>query len=123
MPCSLKDICNGCLCIGRKIFQTFLGPFNYHCWWQVKLLILLYYLDYVFVNNKTASCPYLLQVNARGIIIIDTKGFVYCGFVLLYSNWMVEVSSIKKGCIVKKDKNTNIYHNSKDILSILIVLN
>lgn len=97
--------------VGGKIFQTFLNPYNYHRWNSpVKGKIIIadvlkryYYSKLInpdFDGVSTASCPYLLEVNCRGIVIIDTtgpkeKGYANIGLVCCIPIGMCEVSSIK----------------------------
>lgn len=102
--------------VGGSIFQTFLNPFNYHCWWSpvsgkiVDATVLPGYFYSKLVipdidGSTTASCPYLAQVNARGIVIIDTKGYANIGYVCCIPIGMCEVSSIVYESDIKKGSN------------------
>jgi len=131
MPYSLEDIFGGKdnelfkqyghKFVNGSIIQTFLSPFDYHCWWAPvsgKILTKavlpgLYYSKLVvpdYEGATTQSCPYLTHVNARGICIIDTKDHGNFGLVCCIPIGMGEVSSIvyeqdiKIGDDVKKGK-------------------
>eukprot|EP01083_Nonionella_stella_P219618 786512_1 len=91
--------------VNGTIFQTFLNPFDYHCFWTpvsgkiIAKTVLegLYYSKLIlpdYYGATTASCPYLMQVNARGIFIIDTKDTLNIGLVCCVPIGMGEVSSI-----------------------------
>ncbi len=101
-----------------SIFQTYLNPYNYHRWWcPVNGTILFdpitipgaYFNKLVipdFGGATTASLPYLVQINARGLIVFDTEDY---GYVCCIPLGMSEVSTItfktdkmKKGAQVKK---------------------
>lgn len=103
---------------GGTIFQTYLNPYNFHRWWvPVNGTVLFNPLAVPgFFFNKlvlpdytgatTASLPYLAQVNARGIIVIDTDdyGLVCCvplGMsevsTISFNDKMVEGAPVKKG--------------------------
>eukprot|EP01084_Bolivina_argentea_P018690 34764_1 len=125
MPYSLSDIFGGNkyglnkyakAFEGGQIFQTFLSAFSYHCWWapvsgdiEIATVIPGFYASKRllpdFDGATTASLPYLLEVNSRGIVIIKTK---HIGYVCAIPIGMVDVSSIlyedcvKKGNPIKK---------------------
>ncbi len=85
------------------IFQTYLNPYNYHRWWcPVNGEILFdpisisgcYFNKLVipdFAGATTASLPYLVQVNARGLIVFKTDDY---GYVCCIPLGMSEVSTI-----------------------------
>jgi len=92
--------------VGGSIFQTFLNPFNYHCWWspvqgkivEASVIPGYFYSKLVLPDidgSTTASCPYLTQVNTRGIVIIDTTGYADIGYVCCIPIGMCEVSTIE----------------------------
>lgn len=86
-----------------SIFQTYLNPYNYHRWWcPVNGTVLFdpiiiagaYFNKLVipdFGGATTASLPYLVQVNARGLIVIKTEDY---GYVCCIPLGMSEVSTI-----------------------------
>jgi len=125
MPYSLTDVFGPDLdhypprFAGGLVFQTFLAPFSYHRWWApvtgtIKTVAVIpgyYFSKRVlpdFSGATTASCPYLLEVNARGIVVIDTTGYSNIGMVACVPIGMVEVSSILfadstvEGAVVQK---------------------
>lgn len=85
------------------IFQTYLNPYNYHRWWcPVHGTVLFdpivisgaYFNKLVipdFAGATTSSLPYLVQVNARGLIVFKTKDY---GYVCCIPLGMSEVSSV-----------------------------
>ncbi len=85
------------------IFQTYLNPYNYHRWWcpvNGEILFDPIVIPGAFFNKlvvpdyggaTTASLPYLVQVNARGLIVFKTKDY---GYVCCIPLGMSEVSSI-----------------------------
>lgn len=85
------------------IFQTYLNPYNYHRWWSPvngKLLfdpqvIPGYYFSKLAIPDyggaTTESTPYLAQVNARGLAVIETEDYGNVAFIPL---GMSEVSTI-----------------------------
>jgi phosphatidylserine decarboxylase len=86
-----------------SIFQTYLNPYNFHRWWcPVNGDVLFnpvtvpgcYFNKLVipdFGGATTASLPYLVQVNARGIMVIKTPDY---GYVCCIPLGMSEVSTI-----------------------------
>jgi phosphatidylserine decarboxylase len=86
-----------------SIFQTYLNPYNFHRWWcPVNGSVLFdplavpgaYFNKLVipdFGGATTASLPYLAQVNARGLIVLETPDF---GYVCCIPLGMSEVSTI-----------------------------
>lgn len=99
------------------IFQTYLNPYNFHRWWcPVNGTIVFDPIDIPgaffnklvipdFAGATTASLPYLVQVNARGLIVFKTEDF---GYVCCIPLGMSEVSSVvfdesmKQGATVTK---------------------
>jgi len=85
------------------IFQTYLNPYNYHRWWcpvngevvYDPITIAGCYFNKLvipdFAGATTASLPYLVQVNARGLILFKTKEY---GYVCCIPLGMSEVSTI-----------------------------
>jgi len=76
---------------GGYIFQTYLNPYNFHRWWVPvngtimfdPLVVPGYFFNKLVIPDfggaTTASLPYLVQVNARGIIVFETDyGRVCC---------------------------------------------
>lgn len=67
------------------MFQTYLNPYNFHRWWcPVNGTVLFdpitiqgdYFNKLVlpdFAGATTSSLPYLVEVNARGLMVIDTE--------------------------------------------------
>jgi phosphatidylserine decarboxylase len=102
---------------GGYIFQTYLNPYNFHCWWSpvnAEVLFDPFVIPGCFFSKliipdfggaTTESLPYLAQVNARGVIVFKTKDY---GHVCCIPLGMSEVSSIefdkkmKKGAKVTK---------------------
>lgn len=102
---------------GGYIFQTYLNPYNYHCWWvpvNAEVLFTPFSIKGCFFNKlilpdyggaSTASLPYLAQVNARGIIVFKTEEY---GHVCCIPLGMSEVSTVEfepsliAGAVVKK---------------------
>jgi len=92
-----------------NIFQSYLNPFNYHQYQSpvegyVKesgILEGAYFPQLVWEYNETdpgagtLSLPWLTEVNARGIFIINTAGFSNIGLVCIVAIGMGEVSSIE----------------------------
>jgi phosphatidylserine decarboxylase len=90
---------------GGFVFQTFLNPFNFHRWWAPvagKLLFDPFVIQGVYYSkldipdfdgSTTDSLPYLLQVNCRGICVIDT-GEDNIGYVCCIPIGMIEVSTV-----------------------------
>ena len=86
-----------------SIFQTYLNPYNFHRWWcPVNGEVVFKPIDIPgaffnklvipdFAGATTASLPYLVQVNARGLIVIKTVDY---GYVCCIPLGMSEVSSI-----------------------------
>ena len=90
---------------GGSIFQTFLNPYSFHRWWApvsgkivaVTKIPGFYYSKLIVpdIHGATiASCPYLLQVNTRGIIVIDTTGYANIGLVACIPVGMSSISSV-----------------------------
>jgi phosphatidylserine decarboxylase len=89
---------------GGSIFQTYLNPYNFHRWWcpaNGTVLFKPFAIPGCFFNKlvipdfggaTTASLPYLVQVNARGLIVFKTEDF---GHVCCIPLGMSEISSIK----------------------------
>ncbi len=85
------------------IFQTYLNPYNFHRWWcPVNAKVLFdpitvpgdYFNKLIipdYAGASTASLPYLVQVNARGLIVFETDDY---GYVCCIPLGMSEVSSI-----------------------------
>ena len=96
-----------------SIFQTYLNPYNYHRWWcPVNGEIVFDPIDIPgaffnklvipdFAGATTASLPYLVQVNARGLIVFKTDDY---GYVCCIPLGMSEVSSIVFTNEMKKGK-------------------
>ena len=106
-----------------SIFQTYLNPYNYHRWWCPMNGTVLFdpitiagaYFNKLdipdFAGATTASLPYLVQINARGLIVFETEEH---GYVCCIPLGMSEVSTItfqteeadgpamKKGAEVRK---------------------
>ncbi len=76
-----------------SIFQTYLNPYNYHRWWCPVNGEVFYGPNVIsgdyfnklvipdFGGATTASLPYLVQVNARGLLVLKTDdghGYVCC---------------------------------------------
>lgn len=86
-----------------SIFQTYLNPYNFHRWWCPANGTILFdpisipgaYFNKLvipdFSGATTASLPYLVQVNARGLIVFDTVDY---GYVCCIPLGMSEVSTI-----------------------------
>jgi phosphatidylserine decarboxylase len=89
---------------GGTIFQTYLNPYNFHRWWcpvNGKIVFDPIVIDGCYFNKllipdyggaTTASLPYLVQVNARGLMVIKTDDY---GYVACIPLGMSEVSSVK----------------------------
>jgi len=89
---------------GGNIFQTYLNPYNFHRWWCPVNGTILFdplVIDGCYFNKlvipdyggaTTASLPYLVQVNARGVMVIKTEEH---GYVACIPLGMSEVSSIE----------------------------
>ncbi len=85
------------------VFQTYLNPYNFHRWWcpvNGKVLFDPFSIagDYFnklvipdFGGATTASLPYLVQVNARGLMVIETDDY---GYVCCIPLGMSEVSTV-----------------------------
>jgi phosphatidylserine decarboxylase len=88
---------------GGYVFQTYLNPYNFHRWWVPVNGTILFdpiCIPGAFFNKlvlpdfggaTTASLPYLTEVNARGLIVFETKDY---GRVCCIPLGMSEVSSI-----------------------------
>ena len=89
---------------GGYVFQTYLNPYNFHRWWvpvNGTVLFTPFSIPGDFFNKlvlpdfggaTTASLPYLVQVNARGIIVIQTEDY---GKVCCIPLGMSEVSTVQ----------------------------
>lgn len=102
---------------GGTVFQTYLNPYNFHRWWvpvNGEILFDPFVISGCYFNKlvipdfsgaTTASLPYCIQVNARGLIVFKTEDY---GYVCCLPLGMSEVSTIvfddsmKKGATVKK---------------------
>lgn len=88
---------------GGTVFQTYLNPYNFHRWWVPvngevlfdPFIIPGYYFNKIvipdFAGATTASLPYSIQVNARGLIVFKTEDY---GYVCCLPLGMGEVSTI-----------------------------
>lgn len=88
---------------GGYIFQTYLNPYDFHRWWSPANGRIMfkpftipgaYFLKLVlpdYGGATTASLPYLAQVNARGLVVIETEDF---GNVCCIPLGMSEVSTV-----------------------------
>eukprot|EP01084_Bolivina_argentea_P195266 335032_1 len=114
MPYSLENVFGikhaeyGMIFKNGSIFQSYLDPFNYHCYnspvdgivrgWYVLegayFPQLVWEYDCPDPGAGTLSLPWLSEVNARGIFIIDTKGYQDIGLVCIVAIGMGEVSSV-----------------------------
>ena len=110
---------------GGSIFQTYLNPYNFHRWWAPvngkvlfdPLRISGFYFSKLvlpdYAGATTASLPYLAQVNARGIIVIETEDY---GNVCCIPLGMSEISTIsfnenmKKGAPVSKGDEMGMFN-------------
>lgn len=89
---------------GGYVFQTYLNPYNFHRWWvpvNGTVLFTPFSIPGNFFNKlvlpdfagaTTASLPYLAQVNARGLIVIETEDY---GNVCCIPLGMSEVSTVQ----------------------------
>ena len=85
------------------IFQSYLNPYNYHRWWSPVNGEVLFdpivipgdYFNKLVIPDyggaTTESTPYLAQVNARGLVVIETPDF---GKVCCIPLGMSEVSTV-----------------------------
>lgn len=108
------------------IFQTYLNPYNYHRWWSPvngkvlfdPLVIRGYFFSKLALPDyggaTTESTPYLAQVNARGLVVIETEDF---GNVALIPLGMSEVSTVTfetenvyKGAPLKKGQEVGMFN-------------
>lgn len=110
---------------GGYILQTYLNPYNYHRWWSpVNGEVLFdpftipgYYFNKLvipdFAGATTASLPYSVQVNARGLIVFKTEDY---GHVCCIPLGMSEVSTVTfddkmvKGAKVKKGQEMGSFN-------------
>lgn len=110
---------------GGYVFQTYLNPYNFHRWWcpvNGKVLFDPIVVPGCFFSKlvipdfggaTTASTPYLAQVNAKGIIVFETKDY---GRVCCIPLGMSEVSSVvfdrklKKGATVSKGQEMGMFN-------------
>lgn len=110
---------------GGYVFQTYLNPYNFHRWWvPVNGTVLFdpmvipgcFFSKLVlpdYGGATTASTPYLAEVNARGLIVFETKDY---GNVCCIPLGMSEVSSVvfdstmKKGATVHKGQEMGAFH-------------
>jgi len=89
---------------GGYVFQTYLNPYNFHRWWvpaNGKVLFDPINIPGAYFNKlvlpdfggaTTASLPYLAEVNARGLMVIETPDY---GYVCCIPLGMSEVSTIE----------------------------
>ena len=108
------------------IFQTYLNPYNYHRWWSPvhgrvlfdPLVIPGYFFSKLVIPDyggaTTESTPYLAQVNARGLLVIETKDY---GNVALIPLGMSEVSTVtfhtdkvRQGAELKKGEEVGMFN-------------
>ncbi len=108
------------------IFQTYLNPYNYHRWWSPvhgkvlfdPLVIPGYFFSKLVIPDyggaTTESTPYLAQVNARGLLVIETKDY---GNVALIPLGMSEVSTVTfhtknvyQGADLKKGEEVGMFN-------------
>lgn len=107
------------------IFQTYLNPYNFHRWWSPvngKLLfdpivIPGYYFAKLILPDyggaTTESLPYLAQVNARGLAVIETEDYGNVAFIPLGMSEVSTVSfdpNLKKGSQVKKGDEMGMFN-------------
>lgn len=110
---------------GGYILQTYLNPYNFHRWWSPvngEVLFDPFTIPGAFFNKlvlpdfggaTTASLPYSVQVNARGLIVFKTPEH---GLVCCIPLGMSEVSSIVfdsdmvKGAQVKKGQELGAFN-------------
>lgn len=110
---------------GGSIFQTYLNPYNFHRWWCPVNGTVMFdplVIDGCYFNKlvipdyggaTTASLPYLVQVNARGLMVIKTEDY---GYVVCIPLGMSEVSSIgfngamKANATVSKGQEMGMFH-------------
>ena len=110
---------------GGYIFQTYLNPYNYHRWWvPVNGRVLFdpivipgsFFSKLVipdFGGATVASLPYLAQVNARGLLVLETADY---GRVCCIPLGQSEVSSvefdpgIKAGAMVRKGNEMGAFN-------------
>lgn len=141
MPYSLADILSSpdpdqqkmidehdlvCMFENGYIFQTYLNPYNYHRWWSPvngkvmfePLVIPGCFFSKLVVPDyggaTTESTPYLAQVNARGLLVIETEDY---GNVALIPLGMSEVSTVTfhtekvyKGADLKKGEEVGMFN-------------
>lgn len=106
------------------IFQTYLNPYNFHRWWcpvNGEVLFKPFVIDGDYFNKlvipdfggaTTASTPYLLQVNVRGLLVIKTLDY---GYVCCIPIGMSEVSTLlfnenmQAGTTVKKGDEMGMF--------------
>ena len=119
IPYSLTEIFSnhayGKLFENGNIFQTYLRPFDYHNYHApvsgtIKDIITIdgaYFSYFVWMHSElesnenidgTISLPWWLHINARSILIIDTKEFANCGLIAYVAVGMGEISSIDINC-------------------------
>lgn len=101
---------------GGTVFQTYLNPYNFHRWWvpvngEVLFDPIVIPGDYFnkvvipdFAGATTASLPYSIQVNARGLIVFKTEDY---GYVCCLPLGMGEVSTISFD--EKMKKSTSVH--------------
>ncbi len=85
------------------VFQTYLNPYNFHRWWCPANGTIVFdpfvipgcYFNKLIIPDfggaTTESLPYLVEVNARGMMVIKTPDF---GYVCCIPLGMSEVSTI-----------------------------
>lgn len=107
-----------------SVFQTYLNPYNFHRWWCPvngtvvfdPIVIPGCYFNKVVIPDfggaSTASLPYLVEVNARGMMVIQTPDY---GYVCCIPLGMSEVSTIafdagmKAGATVDKGQEMGMF--------------
>lgn len=110
---------------GGYVFQTYLNPYNFHRWWAPANGTVLFdpisipgaYFNKLilpdFGGATTESLPYLAEVNARGLLVIDTHDY---GRVCCIPLGMSEVSTIsfcdtmKAGTTVRKGDEMGMFN-------------
>lgn len=107
-----------------SVFQTYLNPYNFHRWWCPAngtvvfdpIVIPGCYFNKLVIPDfggaTTASLPYLVEVNARGMMVIKTPDH---GYVCCIPLGMSEVSTIafdaqmKAGATVNKGQEMGMF--------------
>lgn len=107
-----------------SVFQTYLNPYNFHRWWCPANGTVLFdpivvpgcYFNKLVIPDfdgaTTESLPYLVEVNARGVMVINTPDY---GYVCCIPLGMSEVSTIafdqtmKAGATVSKGQEMGMF--------------